>query len=437
LLGCHQVQTLPFELGQGLASFVTGNRNPCLPRAGLCDLLSPVNHRFESLSAWIVSGWLLLLAGCGRNDVKTYQVAKESPPAQAPAPTLPPGHPEVGSAMPGSPAAGVMSRPQVSWTVPEGWTENAPGAMRVGSFRINGKDGKQADVSVIPLGGAAGGDEANVNRWRGQVGLEPLSAVEIKKLAQSVEVAGQPAELYELSGKNPGSGDPLGVLGAIAQREGTAWFFKMTGDPGVIAEQKPVFVAFLKTVKFEAGETPGLPAGHPPMGGVEAGLPAGHPEVSSPMPLLSTTPGAAISTSGKPGWQVPPGWQEAPGGQFLVAKFNVSDDGGAQAVVNVSASVGDGGGLAGNVNRWRKQIGLPEQSADEVQKSVATVEASGGKATLVEMSGTDARTGQPAKICGAMVSQGGQTWFYKLVGDAKLVEAQKEAFVKFVQGAKY
>jgi hypothetical protein len=43
--------------------------------------------------------------------------------------------------------------------------------MRVASFRVTGKDGKQADVSVIPLPGLAGSDLDNVNRWRGQVGL--------------------------------------------------------------------------------------------------------------------------------------------------------------------------------------------------------------------------------------------------------------------------
>jgi hypothetical protein len=365
-----------------------------------------------------------MACGCGREGVKSYQVAKENPKPTPPAQqALPPGHPEVGAAMPGPvPDMGMAAKPRLSWKTPEGWTEAAPSAMRVGSFKIKGADDKSADLSIIPLGGGAGGEVANVNRWRGQVGLEPVSADEIKKSAQSVEVAGQPAELYELSGKNPGSGEPLGILAAIAQRDGTAWFFKMTGDPSLIAEQKAAFGAFLKSVKFEAGEIPILPAGHPE---------------ASTMPATPAAAGAAASAEGKPNWQVPAGWQEVPGGQFLVAKFNLSGEGAAQAAVNVSASAGDGGGLAGNVNRWRKQLGLAEQSADEISKSVTTVEAAGGKATLVEMSGTDARTGRPAAVIGAMVPQGGQTWFYKLMGDANVVAAQRDAFTRFVQTAKY
>jgi hypothetical protein len=397
-----------------------------------------VNHLISLSPLRLAFGFslLLLISGCGRDDVKSYQVAKPKPTAAQPTPaSLPPGHPEVGPAMPGGlPDPGVAMRPRVTWKTPEGWSETAPGTMRVGSFKIKGKDDKQADVSIIPLAGAAGGEVANVNRWRGQVGLEPASADEIRKLAQHVEVAAQPADLYELSGKNPGSGDPLGVLAAIARREGTAWFFKMTGDPGVIADQKPAFVEFLKAIKFEAGEVTGMPPGHPPMEG--RSMPTGHPEVAT-IPILPGTAAAIPPAEGKPTWQVPAGWAEVPGGQFLVAKFNLSGGGDAQAAVNVSVSAGDGGGLANNVNRWRKQLGLAELSGDEINQSVVTLDVAGGKATLVEMSGTDARTGQPAKVIGAMVPQAGQTWYYKLMGDAPAVEAQKEAFARFVQTVKY
>jgi len=73
-------------------------------------------------------------------------------------------------------------------------------------------------------------------------------------------------------------------------------------------------------------------------------------------------PAAQASTAdagGKLTWTVPTGWQEGQLAQFLVAKYVIAGDGGAQAAVNVSSLAGDGGGFLANVNRWRGQLGLP------------------------------------------------------------------------------
>ena len=56
---------------------------------------------------------------------------------------------------------------------------------------------------------------------------------------------------------------------------------------------------------------------------------------------------------------------------------------------------------------------------------------------LVEMEGTDGRTGQKARLLGVIVPQGDQTWFYKLMGDEQVVEREKGAFKTFVQTVKY
>ena len=389
--------------------------------------------------AWLLpvltSLLFLPVAGCHRDEVKVYRVAKDQNqpqpqsapalPTDSPNPTLPPGHPDISSA-PAAPgfAASASAQPQLTWQTPEGWTEVPAGEMRVASFKIQGQNGKQADVSVIPLPGLPGSDEANVNRWRGQVGLSPVSPEELKKSAESVEVGGQPAQLYDIAGQNPGSGDATRILGVIQHRTDAVWFFKMTGDADLAEQQKPAFVAFLKSVKFTTVQAQTeLPPSHPPIGDMGMGVPA--------------TAAGPISSEGKPNWHVPAGWQEVSGGQFLVAKFTLTGAGGATAAVNVSSSAGEGGGLVGNINRWRGQLGLTSLSDGDVNKLVMTIDMQGGKASLVDLSGTDARTSQPTRLVGVMVSQSGQTWFYKLMGDAKVVEAQKDAFIQFVQGVKY
>jgi hypothetical protein len=381
----------------------------------------------------VVVGLIGLLAGCGREEAKTYQVAKECAPT--PATNLPPGHPTVPgdmSAMSGTGMTLPGGLPKLTWTKPEGWVEGPRGSIRAASFAVKNDAGKQADVSVIPLPGAAGGDESNVNRWRGQVGLAALSGEELAKTAESVEIAGETAKLYDLAGAAGGSGEASRILGVIQHREGMAWFFKMTGDDPLVAKEKPAFVAFLKSLQFEPGDpAASLPANHPPID--QPALPAGHPEVSSPATAAAP---AATSNEGKPQWTVPAGWKEIPGGQFLVAKFTIGT-GATPAAVNVSMSAGDGGGLLANVNRWRGQLGQSPWTDAELQKTATEISLADGKATLVEMSGTDARTGQAATVVGAIVPRGGQTWFYKLMGDAASVASQKEAFTQFVKGVQY
>jgi hypothetical protein len=299
--------------------------------------------------------------------------------------------------------------------------------MRVASFRVNGKDGKQADVGVVPLPGLMGRDLENVNRWRSSVGLGAVREEDLSKLAQPVEVAGQPGQLYEQAGENPGSGEKTRILAAVSRQNNVAWFFKIAGDDELVAQQKPAFIEFLKSISFNSAGTQGsLPASHPPVG-------------SASMPLTSADAAAptGAGSEGKPAWEVPAGWQEVAAGQFLVAKFMVVGPDNGQAAVNVSMSQGDGGGLAGNVNRWRGQLGLSPLAGAELNKEVTAVDTSAGKASLVDFSGKDARTGQNARLIGAIVPQGGRTWFYKLMGNEQVVQAQKDAFTKFIQTAKY
>jgi hypothetical protein len=317
-----------------------------------------IKHLSLALSA-------LLAAGCGQNSVKVYTIPKEAPPAvteQQPA-----------------------ASPQVKWTTPDGWMEQPASEMRVASFKVAGPNRKQADVSVIPLAGMAGSDLNNVNRWRGQIGLPPASEDEIQKAATPVEVSGQPALLYDLAGESNS------ILAAIQRRGDTTWFFKMTGDNKLVAQQKPAFLAFLKSFQFSVGAT-------------------------------------AEPTSGSPQWTPPSDWTEAPAGQFLVAKFLVSD---GKAAINISSSAGDGGGLSANVNRWRRQLGLEEANVEELAKLGEPLAIPDGHAVTVELAGKD------AALVGVVVLRPGQAWFYKLMGDPAVVGAQKQAFLKFAQGVKY
>ena len=137
-----------------------------------------------------------------------------------------------------------------------------------------------------------------------------------------------------------------------------------------------------------------------------------------------------------PAWTVPAGWTEQPPSQMLLAKF-VATDHAARAEITVSAFPGEVGGLLANVNRWRKQLTLAPVEEADLAKTVTQLDSPAGKMMLVDFSGTDAKTGQPAQLAGLIVPQGEKTWFYKLLGDATVVTREKSALVKFAQSVKY
>ena len=402
--------------------------------------------RHKAVSLVLLTPLVLLAAGCRKDAVQVYQVTGDQTAQPAPLinssnqspPAGQPGLPAMGNSsalMPsGVVASDAQNAPPITWTTPAGWTEVPPSEMRVGSFKITGADGKQADVSIVPLPGMAGGDPANVNRWRGQVNLPALPDDQLLNLAEDVQVGGQPAQLYDIAGQNPTTGQNTRILGVIQHRAGTAWFFKMTGDADLVEQQKPTFTTFLQSLNFAPQPAQAqLPPGHPDIGdmGNPSALPPGHPSIGGMDTAAPST--GPVSTQGQPDWQAPADWQPAAAGQFLVAKFTIAGASGGTAAVNVSSSSGDGGGLAPNVNRWRGQLGLAP--ADEI--STITFAVPNGQAQLVDMSGNSVQTGKPAELVGIVVTQPGQTWFYKLMGDPAVVAAQKDAFTQFVKGAKY
>jgi hypothetical protein len=355
----------------------------------------------KSSTALLALASIFLVVGCKRDDVKVYQVVKEDSSAPPP-PAL-----NAGDMAP--PVQAENSQPQLQFALPPGWTQIAPSEMRVASFTVTNASGQAADVGVIPL--PAGEDElALVNMWRAQVQLPDATNSDF----QAISVGSDPAKLFEVAGTAPTFEGkyPQRIFVAELTRGATSWFFKLTGEDAFVASQKENFLQFLKSVSF-----------------VEAA------------PALAAAP-AAENQNANPNvnsiWTIPADWKSVtPSSTMLFAQFLIQD-GDAKAEVNISQLAGEGGGLLANVNRWRGQLGLPRVAQeDDFSKMVSSVDSANGQIQIVDMSGTNAKTSQPARLVGAVVPQNGQTWFYKLMGDEKIVAAHKDEFVKFIQSANY
>ena len=121
----------------------------------------------------------------------------------------------------------------------------------------------------------------------------------------------------------------------------------------------------------------------------------------------------------------------------MVLKSFSTGDAEHEAKISVTAFPGDVGGPLANVNRWRNQLSLEPVAESELAKLTTSIDVLGGKATVVDMTGTDGKTGKAARMIAAMVTRKEKTWFYKLMGDATTVAREKDAFVKFVQTVRY
>ena len=121
------------------------------------------------------------------------------------------------------------------------------------------------------------------------------------------------------------------------------------------------------------------------------------------------------------------------------ATFLLKNTGGQTAEVAVSVFPGDVGGLLANVNRWRGQIGLGPVAPDEVASITSDIDANGTKATVVDFQTDKAPAGksQPQRMVVVTLPNAGNSWFFKMTGDAPLVGAQKETLLQFVKSVKF
>jgi hypothetical protein len=69
----------------------------------------------------------------------------------------------------------------IAWDAPESWTSEPNSEMRYATFRV-GKSG--LELTVVKLPGEAGSLPANVNRWRGQLGLPSIGEDELAPLTR-------------------------------------------------------------------------------------------------------------------------------------------------------------------------------------------------------------------------------------------------------------
>lgn len=227
--------------------------------------------------------------------------------------------------------AGIQINEETSkpkWELPDGWVSAGASGMRLDTLKVPAGESEQSlDLSVIGLP-LVGDWQAqlldNLNRWRGQMALPPLTADQLSAETTDIEDGPEGAVTVSLVGK------------------------------------------------FGAGSM--MPAGRPPFaGGANATSkpPASSPEVDSPIK-----------------YDLPEGWVKLPARPPRLINLRTADAANSAEVTGmVFPAKGAMGDLLANVNRWRGQVGLPNTDGKSLDAESEAMEVDGSKGSYVELIG--------------------------------------------------
>lgn len=373
---------------------------------------------------------LLFTTGCKEKEqIKVYRISKAEPESSAstesagsrdPA-TMPRGQQgnEAMSGMTGLPAnhptvsQGILpesntdspAAPAFKWKTPSHWEQQPAASMRLASFSIKGKEGAFADVSVVVLGGAAGGILENVNRWLNQLGQPAIDEEKLKAMMRSIASGLGPIEVVDLQGL-PAGGDPLKdgrILAGMASINDRTLFFKMRGNSALVESEKENFLQWLASTRQE-------PA------------PASVENVPSP-----GADSQAEQVAAKPKFQAPASWQPKPLSAMRFASFSASNSSGESADISAISFPGGTGGDLANVNRWRGQVGLDPVADAELPAQITRIDSKAGPIQVVDLQGPKAR------LMAGWISHAGNTWFFKISGPPILLDSEKANFLQWLK----
>jgi hypothetical protein len=323
---------------------------------------------------------------CGEEKVRTYQVAGEEKETTLTTPATPP-----------SPSPELIGK--LRWKAPDNWEKQTPGQFQLELYKINAG----ASLAISSLPGDAGGIPANVNRWRGQIGLP--STEDVGGDVIEVESEGVSARWFELKGAEQS------ILAAIITLPKETWFFKLTCSTSELEGMREQFQNFLATVDMEtianSQETPPQP---------------------EPQPEASTVKKSGI------GLNIPEGWVKSEGTSMRVASFSIPGNGVPDGDVSVVPLMGESGSILENVNRWRGQVKLPALASEKDPAIGTEKQGTAGTFLITHMVSTESLFEGERKggISTAILKRGDTTWFFKLAAEAELLEKNRDAFEKFV-----
>ena len=136
------------------------------------------------------------------------------------------------------------------WVTPTNWSETERSQFSLINFEARHGD-NTATISVTKLAKNAGLLN-NVNRWRGQLGLEKIDQAELTETTRPFEVDGNSGTYIEMSGTRDGRpAMTLGVIHSLSYRTlPEIWFYKITGSTDAVMKEKAAFEEYVRSARY-------------------------------------------------------------------------------------------------------------------------------------------------------------------------------------------
>jgi len=402
---------------------------------------------------WIVCIFTLFLSSCDQKPQESHytEVVVQAPQVNAPsmpvAQTAPsdqttPVDPHAGldmSAM-GLPSENGQMSSMFSWATPEGWKEEAGTGMRLATFHLS-SDAKAVDCSIVALGGMAGGLEANLRRWMGQLGVKATDdelATLISSASSTKIKSGEEGKVFDFTTiqSKARSTDKSMIVVMVTMDEATL-FVKMSGTVETVRKNKDDFFKLAGSVVFHkpAGDiTPPGGVMDAPAPGAEMNAPTSDPHAGLDMSAMGGLI-EAPTTQNLLAWSAPDGWKEEAGKHMRMVSFHSVIDPNAIDCY-IIALAGPAGGLEANLERWTGQLGL-QPSEDTIKQLLMSVEESktkdGLEAKVFDFTNLQAQASPSDKsMLAAMITLDKTTVFVKMTGSIQAVKQNKDNFLKLI-----
>lgn len=133
---------------------------------------------------------------------------------------------------------------ELAWTLPPGWSQVPNSStMRIATFQVD-----DAEFTITKFPGSVGGLLANVNRWRGQLGLDPVTDLSNQE-QEAVNVAGSPGMLLDLAPRNAAAADTR-MFVTLVPRGDFTWFLKLTGRNELLEDEAAHYRSLIDSIEL-------------------------------------------------------------------------------------------------------------------------------------------------------------------------------------------